>query len=187
MPDAMRFSRWSGLPGEMILNVAYAGSRGLNLWQPASEVNPRCPTQNSFVPQGCSAITTASPGAPTVWSNATAPRLNPFFSNFALFRTIGVSWYNALQVNLTKHLGRGLQFQTAYTYSKLLDDTEGLANADTIGSTTDFVENPFKDRFSRGHRPTSPVVCPADFGFAILNSMTSPRTYQMAAVVTNRR
>src|ERR1700723_2145048 len=83
------------LPGEMILNVAYAGSRGLNLWQPASEVNPRCPTQNSFVPQGCSAITTASPGAPTVWSNATAPRLNPFFSNFALFRTIGVSWYNA--------------------------------------------------------------------------------------------
>jgi hypothetical protein len=138
------------LPGEMILNVAYAGSRGLNLWQPASEVNPRCPTQNSFVPQGCSAITTASPGAPTVWSNATAPRLNPFFSNFALFRTIGVSWYNALQVNLTKHLGRGLQFQTAYTYSKLLDDTEGLANADTIGSTTDFVENPFNPKLDYG-------------------------------------
>jgi len=131
------------LPGEMILNVAYAGSRGLNLWQPVSEANPFCPTQNTFVPQGCSGITTVVAGANPVWANAKAPRLNPFFSNFSLFGTAGVSWYNALQVNLTKHLGHGLQFQVAYTYSKLLDDTEGISNSDTSGSTTNQVENPF--------------------------------------------
>jgi len=132
------------LPWEMILNVAYAGSRGLNLWQPVSEANPFCPTQNTFVPQGCTGITTVVPGANPVWANAKAPRLNPFFSNFSLFGTAGVSWYNALQVNLTKHLGHGLQYQFAYTYSKLLDDTEGISNSDTSGATTNQVENPFR-------------------------------------------
>jgi hypothetical protein len=131
------------LPWEMILNVAYAGSRGLNLWQPVSEANPFCPTQNTFVPQGCTGITAVVPGANPVWANSKAPRLNPFFSNFSLFGTAGVSWYNALQVNLTKHLGHGLQFQFAYTYSKLLDDTEGISNSDTSGATTNQVENPF--------------------------------------------
>ena len=131
------------LPWEMILNVAYAGSRGLNLWQPVSEANPFCPTQNTFVPQGCTGITTVVPGANPIWANAKAPRLNPFFSNFSLFGTAGVSWYNALQVNLTKHLGHGLQYQFAYTYSKLLDDTEGISNSDTSGATTNQVENPF--------------------------------------------
>jgi len=131
------------LPWEMILNVAYAGSRGLNLWQPVSEANPVCPTQNTFVPQGCTGITTVVAGANPIWANAKAPRLNPFFSNFSLFGTAGVSWYNALQVNLTKHLGNGLQFQLAYTYSKLLDDTEGISNSDTSGATTNQVENPF--------------------------------------------
>jgi hypothetical protein len=138
------------LPWEMILNVAYAGSRGLNLWQPVSEANPFCPTQNTFVSQGCTGITTVVPGANPVWANAKAPRLNPFFSNFSLFGTAGVSWYNALQVNLTKHLGHGLQFQVAYTYAKLLDDTEGISNSDTSGSTTNQVENPFNPKLDWG-------------------------------------
>ena len=51
---------------------------------------------------------------------------NPFFSNFALYQTAGVSWYNALQINVTKKVGHGLEFQSAYTYSKLLDDTRGF-------------------------------------------------------------
>jgi hypothetical protein len=138
------------LPWEMILNVAYAGSRGLNLWQPVSEANPFCPTQNTFVPQGCTGITTVVPDANPVWANAKAPRLNPFFSNFSLFGTAGVSWYNALQINLTKHLGNGLQYQVAYTYSKLLDDTEGISNSDTSGSTTNQVENPFNPKLDWG-------------------------------------
>ncbi len=138
------------LPGDMILNVAYAGSRGLNLWQPVSEANPFCPTQNTFVPQGCTGITVVVPGANPVWANAKAPRLNPFFSNFSLFGTAGVSWYNALQINLTKHLSHGLQYQVAYTYSKLLDDTEGISNSDTSGSTTNQVENPFNPKLEWG-------------------------------------
>lgn len=131
------------LPARMILSVAYAGSRGLHLWQPVSEVNPRCPTQFDSVPQGCAGITTVVPGSLPVWGNANAPRLNPFYSNFSLFKTQGVSWYNSLQVNVTKNLSRALQFQASYTYSKLLDDTEGIANSDTSGATTSQVEDPF--------------------------------------------
>jgi hypothetical protein len=138
------------LPGDMILNVAYAGSRGLNLWQPVSEANPFCPTSNVSVPRGCTGITTVVAGATPVWANAKAPRLNPFFSNFSLFGTAGLSLYNALQINLTKHVGHGLQFQAAYTYSKLLDNTEGISNSDTSGSTTSQVENPFDTMLDYG-------------------------------------
>ncbi len=134
------------LPAQIILNVAYAGSRGVNLWQPATEANPFCPTSNTFVPRGCEGITTQVSGALPTWLTIPGKpqqRLNPFFSNFALFNSQGISWYNALQVNLTKRLNHGLQFQVAYTYSKLLDDTEGLSNSDTSGSTTNQVEDPF--------------------------------------------
>ncbi len=69
------------LPFDTILSVAYAGSRGLHLWQPISEDNPDCPTSNTFIPRGCEAITTVASGTP-VWGLALgkAPRLNPFFS-----------------------------------------------------------------------------------------------------------
>ena len=42
------------LPFDMALSVAFAASRGLNLWQVSGdEQNPFCPTTNTFVPQGC--------------------------------------------------------------------------------------------------------------------------------------
>ena len=138
------------LPFDMALSVAYAGSRGLDLWQPANESNPFCPTSNTFVPQGCASFTQVVPNALPVWASATAPRLNPFFSNFALFSTGGESWYNALEVNLTKRVGHGLEFQSAYTYSKLLDDTEGLSNSDTSGSQTGLIEDPFNTKLEWG-------------------------------------
>lgn len=138
------------LPWNTVLSVAYAGSHGMDLWQPVSEVNPRCPTSNTFIPRGCEAVTKVVAGANPVWANATAPRLNPFYGNFSLFGTQGISWYNALEVNATKRMAHGLQFQVAYTFSKLLDDTEGLANADTSGATTNQVENPFNPMLDYG-------------------------------------
>jgi hypothetical protein len=141
------------LPSDTILSVAYAGSRGLHLWQPITEDNPFCPTTNTYIPQGCSGITTLASGTPT-WlittpqtcadgSKANQCRLNPYFSNFSVFNTYGVSWYNSLQVNVTKKASHGLQYQVSYTFSKLLDDTEGLANSDTSNSAPGLTVNPF--------------------------------------------
>ena len=138
------------LPWNTVLSVAYAGSRGMNLWQPVAEANPRCPTSNSFIPRGCEAITQVVSGSLPVWANATAPRLNPFYGNFSLFDTRGISWYNALEVNLRNRITHGVQFQVAYTYSKLLDDTEGLSNSDTSGATTNQVEDPFNPMVDYG-------------------------------------
>lgn len=137
------------LPLNTILSVAYAGSRGLHLWQPQREINPNCPTSNKFVPKGCEGITSVTSG-PTQWLNAKAPKLNPSYSNFALFDTEGVSWYNALQVNLTNRLSHSLQYQIAYTFSKLLDDTEGITNADTSNSATGLTMNPFDSMMEWG-------------------------------------
>ena len=130
------------LPRNIILSVAFAGSRGLHLWQPAAEANPRCPTSYKYVPNGCAGVTTGVSELP-VWANAGAPRLNPGFSNFSIFEARGVSWYNSGQVNLTEKMTRGLEFQVAYTFSKLLDDTEGIANSDSSGATTGQIEDPF--------------------------------------------
>ena len=40
------------------------------------------------------------------------------------------SFYNSLQVGLNKRLSRGLQFQSSYTWSHSIDDTQGVAGAE---------------------------------------------------------
>jgi hypothetical protein len=135
------------LPFRMGLSVGYVGSRGYDLWQ-FGEANPRCPTSNSFVPEGCSAVTTTM--GPTAWSNATAVRQNPALDYVSFSHTGGESWYNALQANLTKRTSHGLQFQTAYTYSKLLDDTQGQVSQEVNAYSTMFVQNPFDPQADKG-------------------------------------
>ena len=126
------------LPGGIALSIAYAGSRGMDLWQ-WGEGNPSCPTQNPYVPVGCTGITTSS--GPTQWLTANAPRENPYFNSINLMHTAANSLYNSLQVNLTKRAGHGLEFQSAYTYSKVLDDSQGQLSQDS--SNTQYNLNPF--------------------------------------------
>lgn len=116
------------LPSNMVLSVAYAGSRGLHLFQP-TELNPRTPTIVN--------------GAYT-WPSATAPLINPYWGSVSIIDSVGVSRYNALQTNLTKRVSHGLQFQVGYTYSRVMDDDQGILGPDTtkaIGPTQ--VTNPF--------------------------------------------
>jgi carboxypeptidase family protein len=105
------------LPGNMVLTVAYAGSRGIHLIQ-TSEGNPTIPT---FVN-----------GQP-FWSG-TNPRLNPKWGSDQLTDSGGDSWYNALQVMLARRLTKGLEFQGSYTYGRVIDDLQGQAGGET--STT---------------------------------------------------
>lgn len=156
------------LPFNVALSVAYAGSRGIDLWQ-ITEGNPRCPTQNSYVPQGCSAITLfngptqwISPaaltnannllnsGATTFTAPATNARLNSFWSEIQYDNSTGESWYNSLQVNLTKRVTHGLEFQSAYTWSKSLDDSQGELAPDVGGSQVLWIEDPFNPKSDWG-------------------------------------
>ncbi|HWF37123.1 MAG TPA: TonB-dependent receptor, partial [Candidatus Acidoferrales bacterium] len=156
------------LPFNIALSVAYAGSRGNDLWQ-ITEGNPRCPTQNPYVPQGCSAITLfngptqwispsaltnannlLSSGATTFAAPATNARLNSFWSEIQYDNSTGESWYNSLQVNLTKRVTHGLEFQSAYTWSKSLDDSQGELAPDVGGSQVLWIENPFNPKSDWG-------------------------------------
>ena len=51
----------------------------------------------------------------------------------------GNSWYNSLQFGLAKRLSKGIQFQSSYTWSKLLDETQTQQSSDRAGYRADSV------------------------------------------------
>jgi hypothetical protein len=64
-------------------------------------------------------------------------RPNPLYTGFNYRSNSVSSNYNALVVEAQKRLGHGLQFQTGYTYSKLLDvNSELFAGCSTVGGQT---------------------------------------------------
>jgi Carboxypeptidase regulatory-like domain/TonB dependent receptor len=177
------------LPFGTALSVAYAGSRGINLWQ-ITEGNPRCPTQNPTVPQGCSAITLFS--GPTQWVSpnsvgstpppSTNARLNSFWSEIQYDNATGESWYNSLQINLTKRVTHGLEFQSAYTWSKSLDDSQGELAPDVGGSQVLWIENPFNPKSDWG-----PSIFDArqNWRFNLLYHLPGVHSDKMAAKALN--
>jgi hypothetical protein len=88
---------------DIVLNVSYVGSRGYNLLV-QNDTNPPIPTLVN--------------GQPNFLN---APRKNPNLGAIAFNLPDGSSWYNSLQVYLTRNVGRTWQFQGAYAYSKCLD------------------------------------------------------------------
>jgi hypothetical protein len=118
------------LPWNTALTVAYAGSRGINVVR-AVDGNPTVP---QFLPDGRE-FYAANPCLPLPAPQVNClPRINPNWANIDLRTTGGSSWYNALQVGYQKRLSNGLQFQNAYTWSKMLDETQGqFGSADSLG------------------------------------------------------
>jgi len=73
----------------------------------------------------------------TIRASQSPTRPNPLYTGFN-YRSDSVSSnYNSLVVEAQKHMGHGLQFQTGYTYSKLLDvNSELFAGCSNIGGRT---------------------------------------------------
>ena len=128
------------LPFGIALSVAYAGSRGIDLLG-TRDGNPRIPggvPVNGVcqpLPTGQTAnLTSMVDGSATACWAPTVAGVNPNsfynpkipFSN-SMVTAPASSNYNALQFGLTKRLSRGLQFQSSYTWSKLLDNTQAEA------------------------------------------------------------
>lgn len=98
-----------------VFSLSYVGSRGYNLLV-QNDTNPEIPTivngQPTF-PNGPPAFPGGPPTPPA--------RNNPNLGAIAFNRPDGASWYNSLQAYLTRNVGRDLQFQVSYTYSKCID------------------------------------------------------------------
>jgi len=112
------------LPYDMAVTAAYAGSRGLNLMK-VTEGNPTVP--GGVGVGGVCVAKTAAPGGatgPDCWLGNEL-RTNPLWASIDLRTASSNSWYNSLQLNLLKRLSRGLQFQSSYTFGKIIDETQG--------------------------------------------------------------
>jgi hypothetical protein len=103
--------------------------------------NPNCfvpsPTPPAFI----------NPTDPT--SNPNACRVNPYYGDYTLNTTRGDSWYNSLQLEVQKRLSHGLEFQSSYTYSRLVDTGQGQIPSGADATANDST-NPFNAKFDKG-------------------------------------
>ncbi|MGA9355917.1 MAG: TonB-dependent receptor [Terriglobales bacterium] len=127
------------LPASTVLEVSYAGSRGLKLFAfyngnqavpvlgtDSLPTAPRRPAQNNDWP-GANGPCDLNPAG----GYADAANCNPALDvEIDTFRSNTFSNYNSLQVRLEKRYTHGLQFEAAYTYSHALDD----ASSASLGS-----------------------------------------------------
>lgn len=134
------------LPADTVLEVSYAGSRGLKLYAFYNG--------NQAVPVlGTDSLPTAprrpanqeAPGAPGPCTLANPQNCNPALDvAIDTFRSNTQSNYNSLQVRLEKRYSHGLQFEAAYTFSHALDN----ASSASLGSVNngDFQDQRFPNQ-----------------------------------------
>jgi Carboxypeptidase regulatory-like domain/TonB dependent receptor/TonB-dependent Receptor Plug Domain len=132
------------LSRDVLLEVAYVGTRGHNLFRnvrinQARLASTQQPIVNAVTGQ---VITTNTP------TNATlrAPYQGVDIAGFQQFQYTAESAYNSLQMSLTRRLSKGLQLLASYTYAKSLDNASGL---EVLDATTIF-GNQLDDRANRG-------------------------------------
>ncbi|HEX3228951.1 MAG TPA: hypothetical protein VHQ95_08295, partial [Pyrinomonadaceae bacterium] len=132
------------LSQDLLLEVAYVGTRGHNLFRnvrinQARLASPQQPIINDVTGQ---AITTNTPGNVLL----RAPYQGADIAGFQEFQYTAESAYNSLQMSLTRRLSKGLQLLASYTYAKSLDNASGQAGLDT----STILGDQFDDRANRG-------------------------------------
>jgi hypothetical protein len=132
------------LSQDLLLEVAYVGTRGSNLFRnvrinQAPLASMQQPIVNAVTGQ---VITTNTP------TNATlrAPYQGADIAGFQQFQYTAESAYNSLQMSLTRRLSKGLQLLASYTYAKSIDNASGQGGQDP----TIILGNQFDDRANRG-------------------------------------
>ena len=126
------------LPADTVLEVSYAGSRGLKLFA-FYNGNQETPTANASDPTAprrpAHEVTPGATGdSCTLAAYYNTPALyncNPALdATINTFRSNTQSNYNSLQVRLEKRYSHGLQFEVAYTFAHALDN----ASSASLGS-----------------------------------------------------
>ena len=140
----------------MVIEVAYAGSKITHVGIPDTSINQLTPEQlamgaallqrvpNPFFGQ---IPRSSSIGDPTI---PLAQLLKPFprFTAVSLYRNnVGNTNYNALQAKLEQRFSRGLSFLVSYTRSKLIDEASSVFDASIL--TGPIANFPVADSFNR--------------------------------------
>ena len=96
------------------------------------------------------------------------------WSTTIFITTISNSWYNSLQVAVTKRVSGGLSFQVAYTYSRSIDTTSGAMSHTDCGASGSAVGDvPTNLHFDKG---LSCFDVPQSFHLNLLYHFPSPKS-----------
>ena len=134
----------SALWRDLLLEVAYVGTRGGNLFRNVRINQARLastgqPIINAVTGQ---VITTNTP----LNAMLRAPYQGVDIAGFQQFQNSAESAYNSLQISLSRRLSQRLQLLASYTYAKSLDNASGQGGLDT----TIILGNQFDPRANRG-------------------------------------
>src|SRR5215208_7049432 len=116
-----------------VAEASYVGNRGRKLYA-LEQLNVAYGTPFLGYPAGFPAAQRFTAST----ANINARRVNTDFGlGISQAVSAGNSWYNSLQLNLTRRYANGLLFQAAYTFSKSLTDTAGT---DSVRGTLDLFD-----------------------------------------------
>ena len=164
-----------------LLEIGYVGTRGTHL-QRFRSLNQALAASPGQPINGATSNTLANIGL-----RVPIPGIRP--DSLREMESEGSSWYNGLEVSLTKRLGYGLQFLASYTFSKTLDtdgadiNSTSANNALTLGDQNTPKQRWGRASFDRTHR----------FVFSATWSLPSPSAgleravlggWELAAVTT---
>jgi hypothetical protein len=143
------FSLQRQLVADMVIDIAYAGSKGAHLWQnlqynqlPDQYLSLRTDLQrvipNPF--RGIIPATQALGGATTTYGQLLRPY--PHFTGInTIGSTSGSSTYHALEIRAEKRFSHGVNFLASYTWAKQIDDGAPGARISWIGDVPNFQNN----------------------------------------------
>jgi len=138
---------------DLLLEVAYVGTRGLNLSRlialnQAQLASPQHPLVNEVTG---AVITTNTPQN----AQLRAPFQGVSTVNFSQAQGTGQSTYNSLQISLSRRMSKGLQFLASYTFARAIDNASGRDEFDfsaILGQQFDNRANRGVSDFDRTHR-----------------------------------
>ena len=182
------------LSKDLLLEVAYVGTRGLNLFRgvginQARLASPEHPVINEVTGQ---VITTNTPTNAQLRAPYQGVEAGAFFQ----IQSNAQSTYNSLQASLIRRLSKGAQLLASYTYAKSLDNASGISDsagdfaADTNavgGNQLDARANRGISDFDRTHRfvlsylwdlPSPAFVARSSTGRLLLSN------WQVAGIIT---
>jgi hypothetical protein len=140
-----------------LFEVAYVGTRGLNLFRQvginqARLASPQNPITNEVTG---AVITTNTPANAALRAPFQGVSVNGFFQN----QSTAQSTYHSLQASLTKRFSHGLQFLASYTWAKSIDNASGqgggagfggVVNPGGVGETSTIIGDQRDNRANRG-------------------------------------
>jgi Carboxypeptidase regulatory-like domain/TonB-dependent Receptor Plug Domain/TonB dependent receptor len=164
-PKRNYVSQWNlnvqySLTPNLTAMIAYVGSRGVHQPFRVDEANLALPTKtsagylwpqvdafgNAFSAQ-CNSLDASGPADPA--SCAPPPVVNPAYSSIRGLFYKGRSYYNSLELQLSKRMSHGFQVQGAFTWGRSIDTSSATLAGDAFGNSISSL-NYFDTRLTRG-------------------------------------